>query len=87
MRTEDDAAARIVGCGPRALSGAAGPLLTVGLAATAADLAAGLRVVRAEMAPGQSWAVTTWCMTAALTGAAKSSSESSTLPTDAPVRS
>jgi hypothetical protein len=33
-----------------------------------------------------SCAVTTWCMTAALTGAAKSSSESSTVPIASPVR-
>ena len=53
VRAEHDAAAAVVRRGARALARAAGALLAVRLAATAADLAAGLRVVRAGPAAGE----------------------------------
>jgi hypothetical protein len=50
MRPEHGAATTVVRRGRRALAGAAGALLAIRLLAAAADLAAGLRVVRADAA-------------------------------------
>ena len=50
---EDGAAAAVVRRGARALTGAAGALLAVWLLAAAANLAAGLGVVRADAAAGE----------------------------------
>ena len=53
MRAEHHAAAPEVRGGAGALAGAAGALLAVRLLAAATDLAAGLGVMGAEVAPGQ----------------------------------
>src|SRR5688572_29250786 len=53
MRPEDGPTAAVVGCRPRALAGPAGPLLAIGLATAAADLAPGLGVVGPDAAAGE----------------------------------
>ena len=53
MRPEDGATAAVVRGADGALAGATGPLLAVRLPAAAADLAAGLGVVRADPTTGE----------------------------------